>query len=964
MTAYNFLKVPNTGFTTPGGQSFSNPSTSDTGYNLPKGWKTDSFGNFGTPEGWWISKNQKTFTSPKGEVFTADQIKQNQQLQSDIGNLFPQDNYDELANWANTDPQKFVDEFQKIGATPTSISVLKRLGLNDQQVQQIYPQEGPPIPQGYEVNDQGKMIQTGPTTDQGGFGQGLAELAQFKNPYRQGGAWQADQAMQGVDIQNPLSVGAVAVPMELMGSNAIMPALTGAAANVLGPAAQTAMGLIGADTSGALNPDLIGKMFSAIVDKLGGQVPAAAEIVKAGLARGSTAEDIAHELSLMPGIKQETIDKVMSQMPGMAEKIPGAVEAGIAPATTVEHGAVGEVPGAVPVVAKAVENPGVETPILDKLHAAAPASSKTPTTIRDIWNKATLGIQSIFTDYAKTNRIAGQTMVEGVKGLEKSPLESKLALLGGVTTRAQQLVRDTLDKVQSALGNIPAQYVDDYLKLIHNQDILNAHPDRAVTGGINGIPELQQGLREIVSKLGPDGYAKVVQASQFVIDHWKSELADMVDSGLVSRETADALNQMYPHYNPTKYLDMLLKEGPGGKGASVSANDLKLLSESGSEAKTVSPLSALLNNTIKKELLIQRNDAARSIAEMVPNSEEIQQELSKLPKSQVGSISCMENGQKVEVAVPKWLEKEVALTNQYGGDAAKIFRLASKINLPSRLGMTGLNVAFQLPMFITNSITAMMDSGIGPLDLGRALLHTFNGIIENDPVLRRFNLSGAASDFRYFGAEKSESEILKMAEKGGNIVLHNMSDWKRLLNPVNALSEFGQALFTAPRLAIFEKSLAGGATEEAAAVAARRNIADYSRGNAFAKLLGQAFLYLNPGLQHFAQPFRMLANNPASRWRMAGLLAFSAGVYEYNQSYPEYADVPDYFKYGTQVIMLPSDQYDKNGNKVPHYLCIPIRQFALFTGPLQYALAALQKKHRARRSVNAVRRDHLRATRA
>lgn len=876
--------------------------------NLPDGWLVDTSGNYHTDQGWVISSDQSKFTDPIGKEYTKEDIQRSDQMQKDLSTLFPETDIKELSDHAEKDPQQFIAHFQQIGDTPLSRSVLKSMGLQDADINQIFKPYGPELPQGYELNDQGKMIQNAALPgkpDSWGI-----------NPFRQGGPWEGDQAMSTVDIHNPLSMAAVAVPMELMAGR-IPLALIGAAADVLGPGWQTAMGIAGMDTSAAVAPDYLGKIATAVMSKLGGSAEkTAAKFIEAGLARGAKMDEIAKSLTYIKGLKPEMIEKLTGIIP--EGKIPGAGLAGQGAKTS--------------------------TPILDKLNRASAALGEASVSTKGKWQQRIRTFQEqVFDKYYGMNRAGGRTLTPGttskVGRLFLSDVEQRLAVLSGAAQKGQQRAKDVYTGIKSALGEVDEQYVSAYLKLIHNQDILAAHPDRKITGGLLGQMELQQGLRELQVILGPEGYAKVVQAGKTLTDHWAGMLYEMVESGLVSQETADLLRQMYPHYNPTKYIERLIAEkGGAGRGASVVANDIKSLSEEGSEAMTANPMNVLLMDTIKKQALIDRNNAAKAIAEMVANNAEIAAEVAD------GSIFYMKNGEKITLAVPKWLEKEAKLMgSEVTGAAGGTMRLADAINQVSRLGMTGINIAFFVPNFAVDCLTVCMTSGVGPLMVGESLARNLKGIFKQDEWVRRYNLAGGGmSGF----SGKSIREIIHEAEKGGNIALRDAASWRRLLNPITFIEEIGHAVEMAPRVAAFRKGIQEGMTDMGAAVKGRRATVDFSRSGVALQYLNHFYLFLNAGVQGSVLPFRMLKNDPRSRLRLALFMGATVGLYQYNQSYPEYADVPDYVKYGSLHIMLPSDKYDANGLKVPRYICIVpnSREWGMFHGSLQYLLANLQQK--------------------
>ncbi|KKK88962.1 hypothetical protein LCGC14_2737900, partial [marine sediment metagenome] len=175
----------------------------------------------------------------------------------------------------------------------------------------------------------------------------------------------------------------------------------------------------------------------------------------------------------------------------------------------------------------------------------------------------------------------------------------------------------------------------------------------------------------------------------------------------------------------------------------------------------------------------------------------------------------------------------------------------------------------------------------------------------------------------------------------------NQNDWRQLLkNPFTAITKIGHAIEMTPRSAIFELQLKRGQLLEYAALAARRGTIDFQRSGTAIRQANALFLYLNAGVQGTMIPFRALRDFPRSRIYTAGYLGATIANYAWNRQFPEYEDIPDYYKYGAFPVMLPSEEYDKRGNKVPHYLLVipNLREWAAFSGPITYALRKLDKQ--------------------
>jgi hypothetical protein len=188
---------------------------------------------------------------------------------------------------------------------------------------------------------------------------------------------------------------------------------------------------------------------------------------------------------------------------------------------------------------------------------------------------------------------------------------------------------------------------------------------------------------------------------------------------------------------------------------------------------------------------------------------------------------------------------------------------------------------------------------------------------------------------------------MHLVNKKGQLALRTNWDWKNVLAfPFKTIAYIGHSVEMAPRTAVFEKYVKKGFTDAEAAFHARRSTIDFQRSGTAVRQANAFFLYLNASVQGAAIPFRAARSSVAARWRMAGLLALATAAYAWNRQYPEYQDVPDYSKYNSIIVMLPSDEYDSRGNKVPHYFCIipNQREWGMFTGPVTYILRELDGK--------------------
>jgi len=582
---------------------------------------------------------------------------------------------------------------------------------------------------------------------------------------------------------------------------------------------------------------------------------------------------------------------------------------------------------------------------------SAEAKKTIPTFDESAWSFWRRVEEKITDKFAGINKLTSKAKAQWRKSHPTQPfplaLDAELhaANLGGAADAGIQRAMDAFQRMRQTLGNdVSINYVDNYLHLKHNLDVLAMHPARKVAGGLEGAEGINKALLQMKDLLGAEQFTKVENAAGQIVNHYRTYLQRSVDSGLVSQEMADVLVSKYPNYNPIAYLQRIADqtEGKVGKGLSVTKNDIRELSELGSEAARERPLNTLARLSIEKETLIRRNEAAKAIRDLIKGDEQLQRQIARLRPNERGMLSYMENGERHTVTVPKWLQTEATLLGQLGFKDLEKF--AAALNAASRFGMTTANLAFFVPNMAVDSLTAMITYGVGPARLGKRLLLNLKDIIKEDKVLASLRREGGSMS-GFWG--KTPEDIAKEATKQGILVLRNKWNWKRVLGlPFEAITKIGHAVEMTPRSAVFELELKRGKLLDYAALAARRSTIDFQRSGTAIRQANSLFLYLNAGVQGSLIPFRALRDLPRSRIWLAGYMGLITANYAWNRQFPEYEDIPDYYKYGALPVMLPSQEYDKRGNKVPHFiLVVPnLREWALFSGPLTYAMRKLDKK--------------------
>jgi hypothetical protein len=556
-------------------------------------------------------------------------------------------------------------------------------------------------------------------------------------------------------------------------------------------------------------------------------------------------------------------------------------------------------------------------------------------------------VQEFTTDAtAGLNKLSKQTEIE--ISFARGATKSGLAQAKVTFDNAANIVKDIEPVIPIKTKAKPLEWVADYLQAVHDKEVVAAKgPQRQVVGGYKGIAELDEKIADMAYTLGPVNFSKVQQAAKVVTDHYANILHRKVVSGLITPELETALRQLYPNYIPQKVLKYIDAESmiASGRRLSVDSNTLKKLTELGTQDVVENPFNNLARTSMEAESAIRRNDATKSLMRAAFTDPQLKPQLIAAKTTQQGKsyISFMHDGTRRIFEVPRWMEREAKALNELGvGD---IGRIASAVNSVSRSGMTGLNVAFFIPNMARDALTAFVSEGVLPPQIAkRIILNLKDAFISTDKIAQMAREGGVGAGFW----DKTAQQLAKEATKGGNLVLHQPWTAARILkSPLTFIEKVGLATEMGPRTAVFENYINRGKGVKTATMAANRATVDFSRAGTGIREANNFYLYLNAGLQGTLLPFRALRDNPMARLRVAGVLAGAAGIYQWNRQFPEYKDIPDTHKYGTIPVMLPSDEYDKYGHKVPHYVTIVpnLSEWAIFVGSLNYILSKVEDQN-------------------
>tara|TARA_Y100000310_G_scaffold193906_1_gene193864 strand:+ start:5649 stop:9626 length:3978 start_codon:yes stop_codon:yes gene_type:complete len=541
--------------------------------------------------------------------------------------------------------------------------------------------------------------------------------------------------------------------------------------------------------------------------------------------------------------------------------------------------------------------------------------------------------------------------------------EAHLALLPGATGADVQRAIDVGIRYKDALGRgIDDIAVNDFLMWNHAKDVIKMKGADRQVGAISSIKQADDLLGKLKTELGPDRFSRVESAARVIAKHYEDLLKDEVVSGLVEPALAKQLRSQYPWYNPLSYIETeltTLATTGKGSGLSVRSNGLGRLSDIGSELSVELPLNLVPSATINRGLLVRQNDASKSLVNMLKLDPESAGLVRKVRTTEIvgqvegkavfgkvrgpkrGTIDYMENGKLVRHEVPEWATRmnQRMLTGPNGWET-----FFSTVNAPFRAVLTTYNPGFFAINHVFDMLTVATTRGVTPWQTGGALIKNFKALVKNDPELARFMREGL--DISGFSG-RSARDLANEVSRAGNLVIESQVGWKALAkHPLETVRRIGHATELAPRRAVIEQSLRKGVPIERAILAGRRSTVDFSRSGSAMGLINSMFLYSNAAVQGSILPIRAARDIPFAKFGLGGFAGLQVAAYAWNRQFPEYFDLPLRQRLGGFVVMLPSNEFDERGNKVPHAITVipSLREFQALTAPINYLLGKLDEK--------------------
>lgn len=492
-------------------------------------------------------------------------------------------------------------------------------------------------------------------------------------------------------------------------------------------------------------------------------------------------------------------------------------------------------------------------------------------------------------------------------------------LIAGAHTKSiYEVNNELIPKIYGGLDEVETDYLD---KIIQSRRVIAIEKYKGIKhpGGLGAeahqkfIAEIPKDLRDKLNKRADDFFEVP-----------RKILKEQLDEGLIDEGSYQRLLEK-GDYSPREFLHHVDPEQVqfvGGKKITVNDSGIKPLKGGSEDLLNINSKELMSHMVVRHNARVFRNRANRTAAQLakelpdngifkiskvVGKTKTGKLKFQKKPKG-FDSISYMEEGVRKELLVPtemakEWVQNDPLLNENW----AKWIRRLSGSSMIKPMA-TGLNPEFALTNF-PRDIALVWASDYD--NLYSANMIKFFGQMSSD-------LAAVASD-----AVRRKGAYTSYIKQGGGMefLTHQGRITNKISGPLSNLQTilgyFGETSEVMVRLALRNRALKAGLSEEMATATARRYL-DFFQGGSYAKAADTALPYLNASIQATRAIGKSAIKNPklfTARMAQVGML--STGLYFANQlKNPDaWEQISPFEKANYWIVTTPFSFKDKAGNK-------------------------------------------------
>lgn len=530
-------------------------------------------------------------------------------------------------------------------------------------------------------------------------------------------------------------------------------------------------------------------------------------------------------------------------------------------------------------------------------------------------------------------KVVGESLKSILSGLPKT-----------VKTKVNSSTKSQIRKVSKDI------YVDFEDYLINKHAITRAErKEQVFDKKLNWTPEYGKQKIAEYEEMFPefkDTADKLYEYTKEMVNKW------LVDTGMISADTAKAWFDANPHYVPNKrYFTPLEKRGGGSfrakKGFANQTTPVKDYGKGGSERKIISPIESIIENTEAYVKAAKRNQvmqqAVRNIEadpERFANLFEIVKtdkldDLTKIPLDGAGLDELLARfSEDFEKVLGKQsLDKDNIVRVLVNGKQVHV-----RVNDPqlldaiTALGPKAGNMVMDAVGWLTNKMKTLT-TGANPVfsltrNIFRDIPHAYiSSKTTNNPIRFVADLADAAMQIM------SDGELYKRYKRVGgghssSIAANRnlLAQSKRSVLPKSFLKDLGPRLYyglenamnaveSAPRLGEFKRLAAKGTDEDLKRALFEANdiTVNFKRRGKLVHELDKVFPYMNAAIQGIDQIARLYKTNPkqATIKAFLGLTVPGAVLYALNYDNPDYQKVSNRVKDNFMLVPMGNGRFIK-----------------------------------------------------
>lgn len=440
-----------------------------------------------------------------------------------------------------------------------------------------------------------------------------------------------------------------------------------------------------------------------------------------------------------------------------------------------------------------------------------------------------------------------------------------------------------------------------YLKDLHGRDDVEV-TEAQKTASIKNLTDLHGKYGEELRFF--DTFAKEIYGFQQRILH------NLVDSGVMSKESYDKILKENPNYIPfDRVLDTPdFAGGVSTNGVFTKANANRIVKKiKGSDKEVKDVFNTIIKNTANIIDMSRRNEVARSIANLAPQLptyiQKVPTPMVKVAEEKDGTpifrpsqhqprdtIVVRENGKKQYYAVSKPILEAIESIG-----ASQLNFIEKALQTSATILRTGATLVpeFWVRNVLRDQQGALLQSGVKyrPTDFARGLW----AVMGKTELFNEWERSGGSfNSYMELDDKGLEKAFKEMMRDGGKM-------W-RYLNPINIAADISGGLEQATRIGVFSRAKAEGQTALQATLTSRDATLNFSRRGSQGKGVNRMVPFFNAGVQGSDKLIRTFKEHPVAStlWGLTTITLPSialAGYYLYgapDDEREEYLEIPQW----------------------------------------------------------------------